>query len=608
MAEKLFLEVNIEGLPSLRSILKLNISQRIFSHHAFDLTIPSESIEPDADKLFDQLGKIIGKDITIEWETSSFKESSEGTDSSSFKGLVTDVSVSGERGTHMNVVIRGNSTTVLMDGVLNTNTYSDIKLKDIFSEVTSKNLVSKLSSSDNISHSGALPFTVQYNETDFNFISRVMYRYGEWFYYDGEKICLGVESGSSLDVSPRRVSNLNFSFNVSKPIPTIKSRDYLSHKVLDVKGEKPKHNDTIAQGIADESLNLFPANMENFMTYPSIADGDEIQPTKDSLKKVLDIERQGRSNQVFTINGTSDIAELRLGCVIKLDGFTYGGEYLVTSLNHSCHGKDNYQNSFSAVPVDSGIPSFVSISYPKMDDCIAIVTDNADPEKLGRVRVQFDWGVEETPWLRMLMPHTGKGRGFYFVPEVNDEVMVGFEMGNPDNPYVVGSVYNGKNKQDAHYDKDNKVKAIKTLGGNEIVFNDKGSLTIRNGKNNINLSCDSDGVLSIQTDGEMKIEAAKDLSITAGENVSITSGKNMALSVGAKMETSTGSDYLVKSSKNATMSSGMDFKISGGNNLDLEGTAGTNLSGAQTKLEGSATMDVKSSGITQVKGSLVKIN
>ena len=107
MAERIFLEVNIDGLDPLISIRSLSVQQSIFAHHKFDLVVPSASIEPDNEKLFDIIAELVGKDITIDWETGTFKENSQGTDASSFKGIITDVSVYNERGNYMNVRIQG---------------------------------------------------------------------------------------------------------------------------------------------------------------------------------------------------------------------------------------------------------------------------------------------------------------------------------------------------------------------------------------------------------------------------------------------------------------------------------------------------------------------
>ncbi len=79
---------------------------------------------------------------------------------------------------------------------------------------------------------------------------------------------------------------------------------------------------------------------------------------------------------------------------------------------------------------------------------VAIVTNVQDPQKLGRVKVCFPRlpGKPESDWVRVVQPAAGAGRGFYWLPEVSDEVLVAFERGEAHRPYVVGALWNGKDK------------------------------------------------------------------------------------------------------------------------------------------------------------------
>jgi uncharacterized protein involved in type VI secretion and phage assembly len=76
---------------------------------------------------------------------------------------------------------------------------------------------------------------------------------------------------------------------------------------------------------------------------------------------------------------------------------------------------------------------------------IAVVTNVNDPDQQGRVKICFPWlpGKPESDWARVAQPAAGPGRGFYWVPAVNDEVLVAFERGAPNHPYVIGSLWNG---------------------------------------------------------------------------------------------------------------------------------------------------------------------
>jgi hypothetical protein len=110
---------------------------------------------------------------------------------------------------------------------------------------------------------------------------------------------------------------------------------------------------------------------------------------------------------------------------------------------------------------------------------LAEVTDNADPENLGRVQVQFAWQKSRnktTNWIRVRSLDAGssetvsKNRGFVFVPEIGDQVMVDFELGDPCRPYVSGSMFHRNNGKGGNAD--NHIKTIVTRSGHTIEFDD----------------------------------------------------------------------------------------------------------------------------------------
>ena len=82
---------------------------------------------------------------------------------------------------------------------------------------------------------------------------------------------------------------------------------------------------------------------------------------------------------------------------------------------------------------------------------------------------------EMTPWIRVVQPYTGGGKGFYFVPEIGEEVLVDFEGGNAERPFVLGAHYNGEAKSGYH-NADNRVKAIHTKSGHKLIFTEDESI------------------------------------------------------------------------------------------------------------------------------------
>jgi len=106
---------------------------------------------------------------------------------------------------------------------------------------------------------------------------------------------------------------------------------------------------------------------------------------------------------------------------------------------------------------------------------VGIVTNNKDPEDLGRIKVNFPWrGIQdESIWARIATLMAGQDRGSYFLPEIGDEVLVSFEHGDIHQPYVIGSLWNGQDKPpETNSDGKNNNRLIKSRSGHKFIFND----------------------------------------------------------------------------------------------------------------------------------------
>lgn len=174
---------------------------------------------------------------------------------------------------------------------------------------------------------------------------------------------------------------------------------------------------------------------------------------------------------------------------------------------------------------------------------IGIVTDNKDPGGLGRVKASLPWLADdaETDWARVVTPMAGARRGMYFLPEAGDEVLVAFEHGDPAAPYVLGSLWNGKDvPPESNGSGKNDVRVIRSRNGNVIRLSDakgdeKIEITDASAKNTIVIST---------KDNSITITAASDITIKSGSGKLTLSGKGVEItSAGAvKIEASQGMD------------------------------------------------------------------
>lgn len=170
---------------------------------------------------------------------------------------------------------------------------------------------------------------------------------------------------------------------------------------------------------------------------------------------------------------------------------------------------------------------------------IGIVTNNKDPQGMGRVKVRFPWlsDANESYWARVATPMAGNDRGTFFLPETGDEVLVAFQHGDVHFPHVVGSLWNGQDRPpEANVDGQNNIRVVKSRSGHTIRLDDTtGSekIEIIDGSGQNKVVIESTGKISIEG-MNIEIKAKGDLRIE-GIKVEVRSDTTMDLKAGATM-------------------------------------------------------------------------
>ena len=182
---------------------------------------------------------------------------------------------------------------------------------------------------------------------------------------------------------------------------------------------------------------------------------------------------------------------------------------------------------------------------------VGVVTNNEDPEGLGRVKVKLPWlsDEDESDWSRIATPMAGKERGIYFLPEIDDEVLVAFEHGDVRFPYIIGSLWNGQDSPPAtNEDGQNNLRVIKSRSGHVIRLNDQeGNETIeiidKTEKNSIVIDTATNSI-AITTNGDITLSASQGKIKLEAQNIEIKS------SADTKVEASAGMDMQASSTMN----------------------------------------------------------
>jgi uncharacterized protein involved in type VI secretion and phage assembly len=239
---------------------------------------------------------------------------------------------------------------------------------------------------------------------------------------------------------------------------------------------------------------------------------------------------------------------------------------------------------------------------------VGIVTNVKDPDNLGRVKVTYPWladaaGEAESNWARIASLDAGKTRGFFFLPEINDEVLVAFEQGNVNIPYIVGMLWNGKDTPPeknsvAHTGEGTVQRMIMTRSGHKVVFDDsngKKSIMIEDATKKQSIFLDSvKNKVEIKSGGDMLIDVRGNLDIKVGGNMTVEATMNLKAS-GSNVEINAMSGYVKLDAK--TM---MDLKAISA--VTLESATGS------TSVKGGLVDVTAKMGTLAMKGMLITLN
>ena len=175
---------------------------------------------------------------------------------------------------------------------------------------------------------------------------------------------------------------------------------------------------------------------------------------------------------------------------------------------------------------------------------VGIVTNNQDPEDLGRVRVRFPWlsKTDESWWARIAAPMAGKERGAYFLPEVDDEVLVAFEHGDARFPYVLGALWSGTDKPpESNQDGENNRRTLRSRSGHVVRLDDTGGaekIEIVDAKEKQSIVFDTAaGTITVTADSDVAIESKNGKVVLTGK-----AGVEVVSSAGVKVEASQNMD------------------------------------------------------------------
>ena len=576
------------GKNSLPSFISLHIDQRIGAHHEFKMAVELESGGNRYVHNISSSKEWLGESIVVKAANKPV-----------FVGVVTNVQLHREGSDFGCIIVSGYSATYRMETAPGCFSWNDTTIGNVVKKLCGQ---AKVSLELNPAYRENKDYICQYEESDFDFVRRLAYQYQEWMYFDGTKLIFGkprkladpirLEYGttlSSLDIGLQTLARSEqvFSYHSGADREMQRMTPDLAYGHDRLSGEAFR-----------ASLGMFPKPARQH-ALPRISDETE-------LINYMGRKQAAETAETHYITAESQVPTLRVGSVISLySSFLERagdiskeslGNFIIIEMTHEVSQGSYYRNRFKAIPATVKALPGPKVRMPLAETQMATVLSNADPDGKGRVRVHMNWQTDgmQTGWVRVMTPDGGSSkdvrsnRGFVFIPEVGDQVLLGFRHGDPARPYVMGSLFNGVTGGGGG--QGNNCKSLTTRSGSSLKLDDSaGSVTLHDkggvsmnfdgagnattnakssnfvnaGTNNVINVGNGSSVISSDSDGNITLKGNTAITLVVGENqIKVcTSG----IFINGKQQVVIGTDEMMslQAKQDMTMSSKTNLNMSG---------------------------------------------
>lgn len=581
----------------------ITLEQSMNSCHHFDVVCEFMSQNEMWKESPQKLMSYVGARTLIRFEHQGSGESYE------FSGYVTDVRIDAwesepdydyynHRSNRVHFI--GEGDVMRLNGAVGMDSFTDKTLKSIVSEVVSP---SGIPVECQPHFDGIVPYMMRYKESVFGFLNRLSSTYNEPFFYDGKKLWFGKPGNcgeetlvfeqdlfslrSHAAILPRKVSAFEY---------------FMAQDTTDRVNAKPSSLSGVLGMVAKASDRLYEEG-ENIVSGSPLTD-------KGCLMTFADNKQHALEGGMLNVEGETRTCRIKLGCVVEINfpskmKVSSMGRFRIVSIVHKVNKAGNYSNHFIATPDGHEYVTQQYLDRVKAYPEVATVSNNSDPKGLGRVQVQFEWQKrlsKSTNWIRVQSPDAGgsgmTNRGLVFIPEEGDQVMVGFEYGDPSRPYVMGSMFTGTNG--AGGGDGNNIHSIVTKTGHKIEFNDEKG--------------ESWGITIVDGNGNSIRFAAQqnEITVSAGETINLSAknihllGDNISLDASDAVTICSGKDVIVNANENMDLLAGEDVSMTG-KNISMDASESTKCHSDELKLlaDSEIEMNSKKIGVDSTKENLV---
>ena len=508
-------DANLVGDDSVSAYIveEISLEKKMLCPNELRFTLRRNKVERTQNTIqFSVASYLLSKTVkcTIETSLKGLNQTNTGYYSVQFEGTIVSAAME-----NLNINCVALSNDFLLSLIPHCNCFVNKTLQEIVDSVVS-NTVNK---TINPSYTAKIPYVVQYNETDYEFLVRLAKRYGEFFYFDQKH---GLVFGNLPADAAVNLNHIDDFFTVQyelasgNPNHSYVANHYQKEGILrsELKdygsGKANVANLFVHSKTASTEVENDLNNIPLYYDYPNLLPSEE---SKTSLNDAGGLWSKSESSNFVICRCATYRPDLYVGLLVRFceaaGGVNYDNSlFAITSvrLTLDCNGSPvNEITAIGGVVYDNNIsfiPPYVDVNaYPKSSAQRAIVVDNVDPQKMGRVRVCFAWqnviknsarnaskdDYKDFPWIRIAQPYSGREKGCYILPEIGEEVMVGFEHDNLEKPFVIGTLFNNTKPEgqeqmpdetwcevagDQKANEENEVKAFRTKKGHTIEFHD----------------------------------------------------------------------------------------------------------------------------------------
>lgn len=580
-------KIYIKDIP-IYAFERLVLTQSLANHHHLEIVCRMDVLEPIGGTLSEESKKLLGNRILV---TISSGDGFLDYGELEFQGVVTEIKSlkTSSRYAGDNIVIKAMSPTIFADDGPNNFSYLDTSISDIVTRTFSKYNSSGLDVLTQPTKDMSIHYSVQQNESSFRFVARLAAQYGQWLYYNGKELVFGKPETEEI--------KLRYKYDLMEYDLTLVPRpsnhlfftnDYLLNEIHEKSTENISSEVNGYSGfVADKAKELFVSQTHVFN---NVFVDQDMRPR---FEEGVTLQKKSTEINQVKLTGISDNPGVKLGSIVCVED----GNFRVTKVTHTNNMNGDYSNHFEAVTAESQAYPLTNINaFPHSQSQIGIVKENNDPEALGRVKIQFPWQKQAgttTPWIRIASVHAGSGKGFYSIPELDEDVIVDFIGGNAESPYVLGALWNGQNKPPVS-NSNNDIKVFQTKSGCSMTFDDeKGSITLKD-KSGSSISLDGSGNISINaSSGEVSVIGPKEVSLSSDDEVSLSGKKEVS----------------IMSDNEVSLNGSNEVSILSNQEVFIKGTLEVSInSDVEVKVTGLAKAALSSSGVTSVEGTIIKLN